>query len=143
MNVYSDIELHRDHFQWSEERALWHDDLRIWEEELEEAAAKLKRIEASLEQQSHQLHVHAAAIRIYQERDGRREHLLVECLQDGNEERGMVLAHAHEGEVSQQARQRERHDELKSLQRRLMAEVRPLVQIADRLPPANAVRRIS
>src|SRR5690348_2615246 len=99
MKTSIDTQLHRDHCQWNQDRAMWHDDLRVWEEEIDEAVAKLRRIEAALEQQKHNLQVHAAAIRIYQERDGRREHLLVECLHDGNEERNMVLVHAHEGEI--------------------------------------------
>lgn len=134
MNAYSETQLHRDHLQWTEARASWHDDVRIWESEIEEAEAKLRRVEAALAQQKRNLQVHAAAIRIYQERDGRREHLLVECLREGNEERSTVLAHAHEGEVGQQERQSERHEELKASQRRLMLELRPLVAFADRLP---------
>ena len=136
MNVYSDTQLHRDHHQWTEERASWHDDVRVWEEEIDELLAKLKRVEAALAQQRHHLQVHAAAIRAYQERDGRREHLLVECLRGGDEERGMVLAHAHAGEIGQQQRQRERHEEIKASQRRLIAELRALLSAADSLPPS-------
>lgn len=136
MNAHSETQLHRDHLQWAEARALWHDDVRAWESEIAEVEAKLRRVEAALAQQKHDLQVHAAAIRIYQERDGRREHLLVECLRDGNDERGMVLVHAHEGESNQQERQSERHEELKASQRRLMGTLRPLIPIADRLPPS-------
>lgn len=136
MKPSSTTQLHRDHCQWNEERAMWHDDLRMWEEEIDEAAAKLKRVDAVLAQQKHNLQVHAAAVRLYQERDGRREHLLVECLRNAGEERGSVLAHAHEGEIDQQQRQRDRHEELKVSQRRLMSELSTLIATADRLPPA-------
>lgn len=135
MNVYSDTQLHRDHRQWAEERALWHDDVRVWEEEVEEIGAKLKRVEAALARQKHDLQVHAAAVRLYGGCYARREHALVEYEQDGNGEKGMLLAHVHEGEVQQHARQCQRHEEIKVSQHRLMAELRALIAIADRLPP--------
>jgi hypothetical protein len=136
MNASSDTQMHRDHCQWNQERALWHDDVRIWEEELEEIAAKLKRVEAALAQRKHALQVHAAAIRIYQGRDGGREHALVQYERDGNDERGRLLAQAHGGEIQEHQRQRERHEEIKASQRCLMSELRPLIAAADRLPPA-------
>lgn len=140
MSLYSDTELHRDHCEWAQERAMWHDDVRVWQEEVEEVGGKLKRIEAALAQQKHDLQVHAAAVRMYGERDGRREHLLAEYERDGNEERGMLLGYAHEGEIQQQERQRERHEEIKATQRRLMADLRALLAAADRLPPAPRQR---
>jgi hypothetical protein len=136
MKPYSDTQLHRDHCEWNKERASWHDDLRIWEEEIEEAAAKLKRMEAVLAQQKHELQVHAAAIRIYQQRDGQREHALVRCERDGNDERRMLLAHVHQHEIDEHQRQRERHEEIKASQRGLMSELGTLIATADRLPPA-------
>lgn len=136
MTLCSDAQQHRDHCQWSEERALWHDDIRMWEREAEDVEAKLRRVEAALAQQKHELQVHAASIRIYAERDGRREQLLAENERNANEERGMMLAHAHEGEIHQHERQRERHEEIKATQRRLMRELRALIALADRLPPA-------
>lgn len=143
MNLYSDTQLHQDHCQWTEERALWRDEIRMWEEEVEEVQAKLTRLEAALAQQKHDLQVHAASIRIYAERDGRREQLLADYERNGDEERGMVLAQAHEGEIHQQQRQAERHEEIKASQRQLMAKLRVLTTIADHLPPALMPQRES
>ena len=134
MNTYTDREIHSDHRQWTEERAMWHDDVRVWEDEIESMRAKLERVDAALARQKHDLQVHAAALRLYDDRDGRREHALAECERCSNDEKEMVLAHAHDAEVSQQARQRERHNELKTIQRRLMAEMLAMAKIADRLP---------
>ena len=136
MSVYSDTQLHRDHVQWTNERALWHDDVRIWEREVEQLEANLRHITAVLAQQKHDLQVHAAAISIYQQRDGRREHALVQCERNGSEECEMLLVHAHEGEIREHERQRERHEEIKASQRRLMADLRALTAAADRLPPS-------
>lgn len=133
MNVYSDTELHRDHRLWTDERALWHDDVRVWEKEVDELLAKLKRLEIALEQQKRELQAHAAAVRLYQECDGRREHALVQYERDGNEERGTLLEHAHEGAIQEHQRQRERHAHVKATQRRLMAELRPLGQVTKRV----------
>lgn len=135
MNVYSDTQLHRDHCRWTEERAMWYDDIRVWEKEVEAAEARLKRVASALAQQKHDLQVHAGVIRAYQERDGRRERLLAEFERDGNEERGLVLIHAHEGDVQQHERQRERHEEIKTGQHRLISELHSLNAIADHLPP--------
>ncbi|HWB08598.1 MAG TPA: hypothetical protein VG826_05215 [Pirellulales bacterium] len=139
MATSSDIKIHRDHCRWSDERTLWHDDVRMWEQEIEELRGKLQRIEIALGRQKHELQVHAAAVRLYGERDARREHELACCEREGNEEKEMMLAQVHDTEISQQNRQRERHNELKASQRRLMSELRSLVQIADRLPPAADV----
>ena len=136
MKRYSDTQVHRDHCQWNEERALWHDEIRMWEEEIEKASAKLRRVEAVLAQQKHDLQVHAAAIRIYQQRDGQREHALVHCERHSDDERRMLLARVHGGEVEEHRRQNERHEEIKASQRRLMGELRTLIATADRLPPA-------
>lgn len=136
MSTCNDTQLHRDHIEWSKDRALWHDDVRIWEHEIEQLEAKLRRITAVLVQQKHDLQVHAASISIYQQRDGRREHALVQYERDGSEERGKLLEHAHEGEIREHERQRERHEEIKAIQRRLMTELHALNATADRLPPA-------
>ncbi|HVA48767.1 MAG TPA: hypothetical protein VNH11_20545 [Pirellulales bacterium] len=133
MNTYKDSEIHCDHCQWTSERALWHDDVRVWEQEIDEMGAKLRRVEAVLIQHRHDLQVHAAALRLYDDRDARREHALAQYEKEGNDEKGMVLEHAHESEVSQQARQRERHHELKAAQRRLMANLLAMAKIADHL----------
>jgi hypothetical protein len=139
MSVSSDIRIHQDHCQWADERALWHDDVRVWEQEIEELKGKLRRIETALGRQKHELQVHAAGVRLYGERDALREHELARCERECNDEKGMMLVQAHDTEISQQNRQRERHAELKASQRRLMAELRSLIQIADRLPPTAAV----
>jgi hypothetical protein len=139
MSVSSDTRIHQDHRQWADERALWHDDIRMWEQEIEELTGKLQRIEAALGRQKHDLQVHAGAVRLYGERDACREHELACCERAANEEKERVLAQAHDTEISEQGRQRERHAELKASQRRLMAELRSLIQIADRLPPTAGV----
>ena len=136
MKPYSGRQLHRDHCQWNEERALWHDEIRIWEEEIELAAAKLTRLEAVLAQQRHALQIHAAAIRIHQQSDGKREHLLVGCERNGDDERRMLLGRVHGGQIEEHQRQRERHEEIKASQRRLMSEVATLIAVADHMPPA-------
>ena len=137
MNVYSDTQVHRDHLQWAEERAMWHDDVRVWEEEVEELEAKLKQITAALVRQKHELQVHSGVIRVDGEHDARHEHALAEYERDGNEERMKLLANAHNGETCQQTRHRQRHEEIKATQRRLIAELRALIPIANRLPPAR------
>ena len=143
MNLYSDTQLHQDHCQWTEERALWRDEIRMWEQEVEELEAKLTRLQATLAHQKHELQVHAASIRIYAERDGRREQLLADYERNRNEERGMVLAQAHEGEIHQHQRQAMRHEEIKAHQRQLMTKLRALTTIADSLPPSLMPQRES
>ncbi|HET6878682.1 MAG TPA: hypothetical protein VFI31_00835 [Pirellulales bacterium] len=135
MNAYTPTQVHHDHHEWTEERALWHDDIRVWEEEVDELLAKLQRIAAVLTEQKHSLRVHGAALRLYEQGNARCEHLLAECERYGNDERECILGHAHEGEVQRQDRQRERHEELKASQRRLMSDVRPLTRLAETLPP--------
>jgi hypothetical protein len=135
MNVYTPTQVHRDHREWTEERALWHDDVRVWEKEVDDLLAKLQRVEAALSEQKHNLRVHAAALRLYEEGNARCEHLLADCERYGNDERESLLAHAHEGEVQRQDRQRERHQELKVSQRLLMSEIRPFARLGDDLPP--------
>jgi hypothetical protein len=136
MAISNDIKIHHDHREWSDERALWHDDIRVWQQEIDELSGKVQRIELALGRQKHDLQVHAAAVRLYDKRDAGREHELACCERNGNEEKGMVLAHAHDTEISQQCRQRQRHAELKASQRQLMSELRSLIEMADRLPPA-------
>lgn len=131
MLAYTDYQLHDDHRLWTGERALWHDDVRIWQKEIDGLRAKLKQIDAALEQQEHDLQVHAAALTLYEGRDAQREHSLVQYEQDCNEERRMVLSHVHEAEVSQHGRQRERHEELKASQRRLLGQLRSLARLAE------------
>jgi hypothetical protein len=135
MNLYTSTQVHRDHREWSDERAMWHDDVRVWEGEIDDLMAKIQRIEAALVEQRHNLQVHAASVRLYEEAGARSEHLLADCERHGNDERECVLAHAHEGEVQRQERQRERHEELKAAQRLLVIEVRPLARVGEYLPP--------
>ena len=138
MNVQNDIQVHRDHREWTAERASWHDDVRVWQEELEMLRAKLRRIESVLDRQKRELGVHAAALRLYGACDAKSEHQLAQCEKDGDDERKTALLHVHDAEASRQLRQWQRHGELKSLQRRLMTDLMPLAGIADRLPSASS-----
>ena len=135
MIIYSDIEIHSDHRQWSEERALWCDEVELWDAEIDKARAALRRIEAALARQKHDLRSHAAALPREQACDARGEHALAQFEWDGNQEREMLLAHTHEDEVARQAQQRQRHEELKATQRRLIAHLGVLPEIVGRLPP--------
>ena len=131
MLAYTDHQLHKDHRLWTSERALWHDDVRIWEREIDGLRAKLKQIDAALEQQKRDLQVHAAALTLYERRDAEREHALVQYEQDCDDEKRVVLGRAHETEMSQHGLQRQRHEDIKASQRRLLAQVRSFARFAE------------
>ncbi|HEX7448004.1 MAG TPA: hypothetical protein VF306_10685 [Pirellulales bacterium] len=131
MLAYTDHELHEDHRLWTSERALWHDDVRIWQREIDGLRARLKQIDAALEQQQRDLQVHAAALTLYEQRDARREHSLVQYEQDCDDERRMLLGRVHEAEVSQHGLQRARHEDLKVSQRRLLAQLRSFARLGE------------
>lgn len=137
MIIYSDNEIHRDHRQWSEERALWGEEVALWESEIDRALVALRRIEIALARQKHDLRSHAGALPREQACDARGEHALAQIEWDGNLEREMLLAHAHEGEVARQAQERQRHEDLKATQRRLVADLGVLARIVERLPPMS------
>lgn len=131
MLAYTDHQLHDDHRMWTSERALWHDDVRIWQREIDGLRARLKQIDAALEQQQRDLQVHAAALTLYEQRDARREHSLVQYEQDCDDERRMLLGRVHEAEVSQHGLQRARHEDLKVSQRRLLAQLRSFARLVE------------
>lgn len=127
---HTDIQIHRDHCRWTDERALWRDDVRAWRQELEEAQSGLQHLTTVLEQHEHDLMVHEAAIAQYDQRDLRREHALADYERERNETKGTVLAHSHAAEIEQQARQRERHEQFKAFQHRLLSKLRSLLRTA-------------
>lgn len=138
MNVQNNIQIHRDHREWTADRASWHDDVRVWQEEVDVLRSKLRRIESFLDRQKRELRVHAAALRLYGACDAKSEHQLAQCEKNGDDERKAALVHVHDAEASRQLRQWQRHGELKAFQRRLIVDLMPLAQIADRLPSASS-----
>lgn len=119
------------HRQRSSERALWHDDVRIWQEEIDALRAKLRQMDLALEQQKHNLQVHAAALTLYEQRDAQREHAWVQCQRAGDDEIRTVLDRGNEAEVSQHGLQRQRHEDLKAAQRRLFSQLRSLARLTE------------
>lgn len=137
MILSSDTKIHRDHRQWSEERALWGEEVRLWQSEIDRALVALRRIEIALARQKLELRSHEAALPRAEACDARGERALIQFELDGNQERKMLLAHAHESEVARQARQRQRHEGLKATQRRLVAYLGALSEIVERLAPVT------
>ena len=124
-------QLHDDHRLWTSERALWHDDVRIWERDIDGLRAKLKQIDAALDKQKRDLQVHAAALTLYGQRDAQREHDLVQYERDCDDEKRVLLGRVHEAEMSQHGLQRQRHEDLKASQRRLLAQLRSFARFAE------------
>jgi hypothetical protein len=124
--VLNHSEMHSDHRQWASEDALWEDDVHLWQGELDQAAAEIKRLEATFAAERKALESHAQAIRDYREHAERHEHSLSEYERGESGEDLVVLAQKHAKEAEKQRHRRETHERVKRRHHTLMAQWRLL-----------------
>jgi hypothetical protein len=120
--------MHQDHVAWRSENGLWRDEVRNWQYELYNVKSDLPRLQADIDAHERALADQATAIRLYDEKLSKQEHVVATCQAGAPCEDQSPLPYRHAGEEVLHQQQSDRHERIKQHHYRVMKHWRALMK---------------